>query len=299
MHKIIPCLWFDDNAEEAVKFYTSIFHRSKVGDIAHYVKATEEVSGKKAGSVLTVKFQLEGQDLMALNGGPQFKFNQAISFFVSCKTAEEVDALFKKLAVGGKTLMALGTFPFSKRYGWVEDKYGVSWQLNVGDRKQKIAPCLMFAGKQKGRAKEAMELYTSLFKGSRITMAVNYEPGDDDDVKYLKHAEFTLNGQEFMAMDSSMPGLPDFSLAISLLVNCRTQREIDELWAKLTANGGKESVCGWLYDKFGVSWQITPIVLDEMTRDKDTAKVERVMAAMLKMVKLDIKTLELAYKNTH
>jgi predicted 3-demethylubiquinone-9 3-methyltransferase (glyoxalase superfamily) len=159
MQKISPFLWFNDKAEEAAKFYTSIFKNSKIGKIARYGEEGERVAGRPKGSVMTVEFQIEGQEFMALNGGPHFKFTEAISF----------------------------------------------------------------------------------------------------------------------------------------VVNCKTQAEVDKFWKKLSA-GGKEVQCGWLKDKYGLSWQIVPTVLSELLSDKDTAKAHRVMQAMLKMVKLDIKKLKQAAK---
>lgn len=158
MQKIIPYLWFDNKAEEAAKFYTSIFKDSKIGKISRYDKAAAEVSKQPEGSVMTVEFKLEGQEFVALNGGPIFKFTEAVSFLVSCKNQEEVDYF----------------------------------------------------------------------------------------------------------------------------------------WEKLT-DGGEEGVCGWLKDKYGLSWQVAPTILDEMLRDKDKGKAERVMQAMLKMKKIEIKDLKQAY----
>ena len=158
MKKITPFLWFNDEAEEAARFYTAIFQNSRVGKIARYGKEGERVAGRPAGSVMTVEFQLAGQDFVALNGGPPFKFNEAISF----------------------------------------------------------------------------------------------------------------------------------------VVNCKTQAEVDRFWKRLSA-GGRKVQCGWLKDKFGVSWQVVPTVLGELLSDKDPARSERVMQAMLKMVKLDIKKLKQAY----
>jgi predicted 3-demethylubiquinone-9 3-methyltransferase (glyoxalase superfamily) len=119
MQKITPFLWFNNQAEEAAKFYTSIFRNSKIGNIARYGKEGEKVAGRPAGSVMTVEFQLEGQDFVALNGGPVFKFTEAISFVVNCNTQAEVDKFWKKLSAGGKKVQC----------GWLKDKYGVSWQI--------------------------------------------------------------------------------------------------------------------------------------------------------------------------
>jgi predicted 3-demethylubiquinone-9 3-methyltransferase (glyoxalase superfamily) len=160
MQRITPFLWFNDNAEAAVKFYTSIFKKSKTGRVARYDKAGEKVSGRPAGSVMTVEFELDGQPFIALNGGPHFKFNEAVSF----------------------------------------------------------------------------------------------------------------------------------------VVNCKTQKEVDYYWKKLTAGGGREVQCGWLTDKFGVSWQIVPTALNELMSSGDAAKSQRVMAALLQMVKLDIRKLKAAAK---
>jgi len=117
--KIIPFLWFNNQAEQAAKFYTSIFKNSRIGNIARYNKAGEKVSGRRAGSIMTVEFQLEGQDFVALNGGPQFKFTVAISFIVNCTTQAEVDKFWNKLSAGGKKVQC----------GWLKDKYGVTWQV--------------------------------------------------------------------------------------------------------------------------------------------------------------------------
>ena len=156
IQRIAPCLWFDHQAEEAVRFYTSTFKNSKTGRILRYDKEAAKASGRPAGSVLTIEFELEGQKFVALNGGPEFKFNESVSF----------------------------------------------------------------------------------------------------------------------------------------VVNCDTQEEVDYFWEKLTADGGEEAQCGWLKDKFGLSWQVTPTVLIDMLHDKDPRKSERVMQAMLQMQKIDINKLK-------
>jgi predicted 3-demethylubiquinone-9 3-methyltransferase (glyoxalase superfamily) len=160
MQKITTCLWFDTQAEEAVKFYTSVFKNSKTGTISRYDEATSKASGLPEGTVMVINFELEGREFMALNGGPIFKFNESIS----------------------------------------------------------------------------------------------------------------------------------------LVVNCKSQEEIDEYWKKLTENGGQESVCGWLKDKYGLSWQIVPAAMGEMMQDKDPEKTKRVMAAMMQMKKLDINLLKNAFE---
>ncbi|MBI3934688.1 MAG: VOC family protein [Acidobacteria bacterium] len=119
MQKITPFLWFDDNAEEAANFYTSIFKNSKIGRVTRYDEAGAAASGRPKGSAMTVPFQLEGQEFVALNGGPHFKFTDAISFIVNCETQEEVDYFWKKLTEGGQEVQC----------GWLKDKFGLSWQI--------------------------------------------------------------------------------------------------------------------------------------------------------------------------
>jgi predicted 3-demethylubiquinone-9 3-methyltransferase (glyoxalase superfamily) len=160
MQKITPFLWFDDQAEEAVKFYPSVFKNSKGGRILRYGEEAAKASGRPTGSVMTIEFEIEGQKFVALNGGPQFKFNESVSF----------------------------------------------------------------------------------------------------------------------------------------VVNCESQGEVDYFWDKLTADGGEESACGWLKDKFGFSWQVTPTVLIDMLHDTDSKKAERVMKTMLQMQKIDIEKLKVAYR---
>ncbi|HET7115322.1 MAG TPA: VOC family protein [Hanamia sp.] len=289
--KIVPFLWFDDNAEEAVNFYISCFKNSKAGSISRYDEASAKASGRPEGSVLTESFQLNGQEFIALNGGPVFKFTPCISFFVTCETEEQLDALWKKLSEGGITLMELNSYPFSKKYGWVQDKFGLSWQLNFTGDKQKINPLLMFTGNQAGNAEEAIHFYVSLFKNSEIVNIVHYQKGQGEPEGNVVHARFSLNGEEFMAMDSSIKHEFNFTPAVSFMVYCETQAEVDYFWKKLT-EGGKEVECGWLEDKYGVSWQIVPTIFIKLITQPDKEKAKRVMQAMMKMKKFDIKTLE-------
>jgi predicted 3-demethylubiquinone-9 3-methyltransferase (glyoxalase superfamily) len=294
MQKITPFLWFDSQAEEAMHFYTSIFKHSKIMNIARYGEAGAEVSGKPKGTVMTVTFELEGQEFGALNGGPSFHFSPAVSFFVNCKTQEEVDTLWEKLSTGGTVLMKLDTYPFSEKFGWLEDRFGISWQLNLASHTQKITPSFLFVGEQHGKAEEAIHFYVSLFENSSVIRIERYGAGEEDPEGTVKYAIFSLNGQEFIAMESKREHPFTFTPAISFLVNCQTQEDVDELWEKL-AEGGEEEACGWLKDKYGVSWQIVPTVLGEMLGDTDPERSQKVMRAMLQMKKIDIKTLQEAY----
>ena len=297
--KIIPNLWFDRQAEEAADFYISVFRNSRVGQITRAGKAGFEIHGLPEGTVMNVVFEIEGYRFIAINGGPLFKFNPSISFLVSCNTKEEVSAIWEKLSVDGSALMDLGTYPFSEKYGWMQDRYGLSWQIMYsGDREftRKITPTLMFVGKQWGKTEEAVNFYTSVFSHTKIDHILRYGKGEEPDKEgTVRHAGFSLENQDFAAMDSARSHNFTFNEAVSLMIECRSQEEIDAFWEKLTADGGQESVCGWLKDKFGVSWQVAPAVLGEMLRDPDAEKVARVTDAFLKMKKLDIAELKKAF----
>ncbi len=294
MQKITPFLWFDADAEQAAKFYVSLFKGSKITAKTLYGAA----GPMPKGTVMTVAFELAGQGFTALNGGRVFAFTPAISFFVGCETKAELDALWKKLIDGGSALMELGAYPFAERYGWVQDRYGLSWQLILGKRSQKITPCLMFVGAQTGKAGEAMERYTSLFKDSRIVQVERYtkaEAKSGGTEGGIKHAVFALAGQQFIAMDGGVAHRFAFNEAVSLVVNCETQGEIDALWKRLTAKGGEEGECGWLKDAYGVSWQVVPATLPALLDAKEPARADRVIRAIMGMRKLDIAALERAY----
>lgn len=292
MQKITPFLWFNDQAEDAVKFYTSTFKNSKTMKIARVGESAAEVTGRPKGSVMTLQFQLEGQEFVALNGGPHFRFTPAISFFVGCDSIEEIDRLWGKLSDGGSVLMALNKYPWAEKYGWCEDKYGLSWQLMLSSRKQKITPTLCFVKEQHGRAAEAMNFYTSIFRDSVIESVAR-----DEQMRVVLHGRFTLAGQNFIVTEPPSPEGHDFtfSLANSFVVNCESQGEIDSMWAKLT-DGGAESECGWLTDKFGVAWQVVPADLGDMMSDPDPKKSDRVMREVFKMKKLDLAMMKRAFE---
>ena len=197
--------------------------------------------------------------------------------------------------------MELGEYPFSERYGWTQDRFGLSWQvMAMGDRKitQKIIPTLMYVGDVCGRAEEAVNLYASVFHNSKVGDILRYGKDEAPDREgTIKHAAFTLEGQEFAAMESAYDHKFTFNEAMSFLVRCESQAEIDYYWDKLTPGGDPQAqICGWLKDKFGVSWQVTPTVLEEMLQDPDQEKVERVTNAFLKMKKSDIGELRKAFE---
>ena len=291
MQKITPHLWFDKEAKEAAEFYTSIFKDSEI-------KSTITLHNTPSGTVDVVTIKLLGQEFTLISAGPYFKFTPAVSFLVACNTKEEVDGLWKKLSEGGSALMELGEYPFSEKYGWTQDRYGLSWQVMfIGDReiKQKITPTLMFDGEQCGKAEEAVNFYASVFHNAKVGDILRYGKNEEPDKEgTIKHVAFTLEGQELAAMDSAREYNFTFNEAISVMVHCDTQEEIDYYWGKLSADPRAEQ-CGWLKDKYGLSWQIVPTVMDEMLKDKDKKKMARVTEAFLKMKKFDIAKLKEAY----
>lgn len=269
-----------------------------MGRTVRYGKEGYEIHGMPEGTVLTVEFSVDGFELLALNGGPHFTPNPSISFMVNCTDKAEVDALWEKLSEGGKALMPLDSYPFSERYGWIEDKFGVSWQIiyTTTPPTQKIFPSLLFVGDVCGKAKEAMELYTSVFPNSRVGTIAPYPAGMEPDQEgTVMFGDFTLFGEAFAAMDSAREHAFAFSEGISLIVYVETQEELDTYWHALSAVPAAEQ-CGWLKDKFGVSWQVAPRILDDYIADPDPIKAGRVMQAMLQMKKLDIAALTAAYE---
>lgn len=285
--KIVPHLWFDKEAVEAAEFYTSVFKDSK---ITH--KST--IKDTPSGDCDIVSFSILGYDFMAISAGPMFKINPSISFSLNLETKEEVQKLWDKLSAGGQVLMELQRYPFSDFYGWLNDKYGVSWQLiALGDKikgRPNITPALMFTKEKAGKAEEAMKFYTSVFKNSKIGEIFRYTADQAPDKKgTVAHAEFFLNGQECMALDSAQPHNFTFNEAVSFIINCKDQREIDYFWDKLSAVPEAEQ-CGWVKDEYGVSWQIIPANMGKLM----SKKPERTTPAMLKMKRIIIADLEKA-----
>jgi predicted 3-demethylubiquinone-9 3-methyltransferase (glyoxalase superfamily) len=291
MQAITTHLWFDKEAKEAAALYTSIFKDSKI-------KNTATLHNTPSGTVDLLTIELLGQEFRLINAGPLFKFTPAVSFLVACDTKEEVEALWNELAKGGSALIELGEYPFSEKYGWTQDRYGLSWQVMfMGDRKieQKITPTLMFVGEQCGKAEEAIKFYASVFHDAKIGHILRYGKGEKPDKEgTIKHAGVSLEGESFAVMDSARAHNFTFNEAISFMVHCDTQEQIDYFWSKLSADPTAEQ-CGWLKDKFGLSWQIVPTVMDEMLSDKDQSKLARVTEAFLKMRKFDIAKLKEAH----
>ena len=272
---INPCLWFDGQARAIADFYAATFPDARL----------------LGGSSLVVSIKVGDLKFSLLNGGPQFKINPSISFFYNCGSEAEIDTVWNTLSKGGNVLMPLDSFPFARKYGWVADRFGVNWQLILPSAppRQKTLPSLMFTQDRCGLAEQALRFYTSVFNDSSVGTISRYGAGQAPDKEgTLNYGEFSLGGQWFIVMDSAQPHQFTFSEGISLFLTCENQDEIDYFWSHLS-EGGSEGQCGWLKDRFGVSWQVVPRILAELMADP--ARSKRVVEAFLKMRKFDIEGL--------
>ena len=275
-NNIHPCVWYDGNAKAAAEFYCTLFPNSKI----------------TVDSPMVVKFELAGQTFMGLNGGPMFKPNPSISFLVICEDDDEINKLWKQLSDGGMAMMALDKYDWSERYGFVQDKFGLAWQIMKGkysDVNQKITPTFLFVGDNFGKAEAAVKYYAEVFKPSTIQGILLYQENEGPAAGSVKHSQFILDGKVFMAMDGYGNHAFAFNEGISFMVECKDQAEIDYYWNTLTSNGGQESMCGWLKDKFGVSWQIIPHNIGSIMLHPE--KGQKAMQALMQMKKIDVEKL--------
>ncbi|MFZ5554784.1 MAG: VOC family protein [Bacteroidota bacterium] len=273
---IYPCLWFDGKAKEAAELYGSVFHHAKI----------------ITDTPMVVEFELCGKKFMGLNGGPVFKVNPSVSFFVLFPTVEETNTAWNKLIDGGKALIPIGKQPWSEWYGWLEDKFGVTWQLAINDKpagQQTLTPCLLYTGNKFGKAEEAVQFYTKLFQNSAVDLMICY-PQDDPNAGKVMYSEFNLDGYKMIAMDGPGEHKHSFNEGVSFVLICHNQQEIDFFWNTLTKDGGAESMCGWLVDKFGLWWQIIPAKLGQLMTQP--GKGQNVMKELMKMKKIDLQVLE-------
>jgi predicted 3-demethylubiquinone-9 3-methyltransferase (glyoxalase superfamily) len=300
MQKIIPHLWYDKEAKEAADFYVSTFgNNSKV-------TRTTTLHDTPSGDAGVVSFEIWGYKFMAISAGPYFKFNPSISMMVNFDPSKDKDArtrideIWNKLSEGGKVLMPLDKYPYSERYGWVQDKYGMTWQLILtnpeGEERPLIIPCLLFTEQASGKAEEAINFYLSVFKDSKSGGITKYPAGMTPEKEgTVMFGDFRIEGQWFAAMDSAREHGYTFNEAVSLMIRADNQEEIDYYWGKLSAVPEAEQ-CGWLKDKFGVSWQVSPSEMDKMMGSGTPEQVNRVTQAFLKMKKFDLDKLKEAYE---
>jgi predicted 3-demethylubiquinone-9 3-methyltransferase (glyoxalase superfamily) len=271
MTNVVPHLWFDRQAVEAANFYVTLFENSKI-------QFVNQIKNTPSGDCDIVNFQLAGQAFSAISAGPQFKLNPSISLMVHATSEDEVNRLWAALSESGEVRMPLGAYPFSPRFGWVDDRFGVSWQLILTDSEQpqKITPFLLFSNEVSGKAQEAMAHYASIFPNVRVNQG-----------------SFDLNGYRIMVLDNANTAAFGFNEAFSFMVFCEGQAEIDAIWDKLSAVPSAEA-CGWLKDAYGVSWQILPRNLGQYLGGGTPEQNQRATQAMLKMKKLDLAALDQA-----
>lgn len=264
-----------------------------------FVDYTTKLSDTPSGETTVVTVSLAGQFFQLLGAGPLKERNPSISYMVAFPTSEEVETLWNELVEGAEVLMPLDTYDFSERYGWLKDKHGVSWQImhSGGMDIQTVTPCFLFVGDVFGRAEAAMNDWISIFPDSYVLEdhLIRYEATDGPELEgKLNYARFVLSGREFVTMDSAENHQFAFNEMQSLIAFCETQAEIDDYWGKLSAVSEAEQ-CGWLQDRYGVSWQIVPWEMEEMLTTGTKEQLARVTEVFLPMKKIDVKALRNVY----
>ncbi|MDB4923314.1 VOC family protein [Mucilaginibacter sp.] len=297
MLPIKPHLWFDQEAKQAAEFYASFMPDSAINYANHFPMP--------GGDCEVVEFTVAGQPFFGISAGQGLGINPSISFMINFDPSHDPDAakrigeVWNKLIENGKVLMPLDSYPFSERYGWVADKYGVSWQLILtnpsGEERPVIVPSLLFTEPVAGKADEAIDFYCSVFKDSkRGNTAPRQEDLGPDKAGTLMFADFYIDQTWLAAMDSAHPHGFSFNDALSLLIPCETQEEIDYYWSEL-AFDGEPGQCGWLKDKYGVSWQVASTVMFDALKNGSAEQIARVTQAFMTMKKVDIAALQRAY----
>lgn len=293
MQKIVPHLWFDQDAQSAITQYAQLFTES-------HIHHTSNLQDTPSGDVSIFDFQLANLTFQAINAGPYFHFNESISLFISVDSPEEVDRLYHALIEGGKILMPLDTYDFCPRYAWIADRYGLNWQLMYNHDKRpvsKIRLGLLFSMTHCGLAEAAINEYSAIFTHAQKGEISYYKPGEAaDPAAKINYGELHLDGLDLVMMDHGYNGEADFNEAISFMVLCDDQAEIDYYWDRLSFDPEAEQ-CGWLKDRFGVSWQIVPRGMNDYLQGPSDA-VARVTQAFLAMKKFDLAALEAAYNGT-
>ncbi len=306
--RIIPNIWCNGTAEETGEFYARAFSAARLSAVSE-VESRYPTEGlldfqkPLAGEPLTVSVQIEGTRLILVNAGPEFSPNPSVSFMLNFDplmfgedeslARERLTELWRELGVEGTELMPLGEYPFSSLYGWVQDRYGVSWQLMLtnpeGEPRPFVIPALMFDGVSQDRAAEAADFYVSVFAttpgGSEVGNRSPYgEPTGNAGAEALAFGEFRIGEQWFMAADNGSGNDFGFTSGVSLQVDCDDQAEIDRVWEALSAVPEAEQ-CGWLVDQFGVSWQVVPTNMGELMEREGAFEH---LLAMKKIVIVDI-----------
>lgn len=283
--KIVPNIWCNGNARELAEFYSEVFRNTRITGSQQYpTDGLPDFHKDMAGKDVTVEIEIVGLPITLINADDTFRPNPTLGFMVNFDPAQFTDAeeylnqSYELLKEGGRVLMELGEYPFSKRYAWVEDRAGVSWQLIMtrpeNDPRPHIIPAFMFCGEAQSKCAEAVDYWCETIPGSQAGRRVPYPHNNE-----VMFSEFQLAGQWFTAMDSGVPQDFSFVGGVALLINAKDQEEIDYLWSKLAE---QEQPCGWCVDKFGVAWEIIPENFGELMQHPDSYQ------AMMEMKKIVI-----------
>ncbi|TDL30817.1 VOC family protein [Jeotgalibacillus sp. S-D1] len=290
--KLIPFVWFEEDARGIADWYVKVFGSARVDG---HVTLHDTPSGDADVVTLT----LIDQQFQFISAGPLTDRNPSFSYMVALSAPDEVDALWNRLSEGGEVMMPLDEYPFSKRFGFLKDRYGMSWQLmhDGGMNIQTISPALMFTGDVSGQAKEAIDHYQTLLGGAAMEGHISYyEAGQEPEVEgTISYARCKFAGRELVLSDSAGPHQFEFNEMQSLILYCEDQEEIDRAWAHLSAVPGAEQ-CGWLKDRFGVSWQIVPFEMERMMEEGTPEQIKRLTEAFLPMKKFNLAALRAAYE---
>lgn len=290
---IVPNIWSNGVAEEQANFYAGVFRDCTAEVTGRYpTEGLPDFQKDMAGKPVTVDMQLAGTRITLINAGPEFAPNPSINFMLNfdpvlySDASEYLEEAFEKLAEGGFVMMPLDEYPFSSKYAWVQDKYGVSWQLILtnpeGEPRPFVLPSLMFCGAAQNKCREAVSSYIELIPNSAWGMVAEYpEQTGPAEAGCIVFSDFQLGGQWFTAMDSAVDQPFTFSEGVSLMLNAHGQDEIDRYWLELSTVPEAEQ-CGWCKDAYGLSWQVVPDNMDELMSKPGAYE------AMMQMGKLEI-----------
>lgn len=287
MQPIIPHLWYDTEAKEAVAFYVDLFGGK--------LDWTYTITDTPSGDSDLIQFQLGDMTLAAISAGPYFKLNESMSLMVNVASKDEVTRLYQALSEGGRILMPLGEYPFSPYYVWLEDRFGLSWQLSYApdlDKPYQFDICLLFSQEQVGLAQPMLDYYKDKLPQASVGQLSYYGEGEATvEAAKLNYAELLVAGQKMIVMDHGYGGEASFNEAFSLMVYVDSQDELDFYYDLLSAVPEAE-MCGWVKDQFGISWQIVPRILMEAYDTASPEKVKAVNAAVMTMKRLDFATIQ-------
>lgn len=287
MQPIIPHLWYDTEAKEAVAFYVDLFGGK--------LDWTYTITDTPSGDSDLIQFQLGDMTLAAISAGPYFKLNESMSLMVNVASKDEVTRLYQALSEGGRVLMPLGEYPFSPYYVWLEDRFGLSWQLSYApdlDNSYQFDICLLFSQDQVGLAQPMLDYYKDKLPQASVGQLSYYGEGEAAvEAAKLNYAELLVAGQKMIVMDHGYGGEASFNEAFSLMVYVDSQDELNFYYDLLSAVPEAE-MCGWVKDQFGISWQIVPRILMEAYDTASPEQIKAVNAAVMTMKRLDFATIQ-------